>query len=393
MPEYRHNPLTGRMVIVAEERAARPHQFDITDKPYKDVCPFCEGNEALTPNETAAFRRADSAPNAPGWRVRVVPNKYPAVVPGDPKGDGLHEVIIDTPRHILSISELTTSEVADMLAMYRLRLQELRAGSRWFYVLIFKNVGAAAGASLPHSHSQLVAMPFLPQSLLQMLHRAEEYALAHQCCYWCKHIKSEIQTGERVVEETEHFVVLCPFVSRFAGEIEIYPKTHESHFDQVGESAIDELAELFRRTMVRLERAISWMKDPLAYNIVLNTEPLRYEGGSSFFFSLAFFDFAKSCSGSRIRMGDWLAYQPNIPRTCRPTATRNRLGKHPRLSTAAQGKCRKNNLTTRYTTVESGSVRCSGFSPKHHFFEVLVFKEILVFPILNQCQADVLKTL
>ena len=273
--------MTDRMVIVAEERAARPHQFDITDKPYKDVCPFCEGNESLTPSETSAFRRDDSAPNSPGWRVRVVPNKYPAVVPGDSKGNGLHEVIIDTPRHVLSISELTPSEVADMLAMYRLRLQALRADSRWAYVLIFKNVGAAAGASLPHSHSQLVAMPFLPPSLRQLLHRAEEHTKAHQCCCWCNHLISEVQTGTRIIEETEHFVILCPFVSRFAGEIEIYPKIHQSCFDQIDAPVIGELAELLRRTVVRLEKAVFWMKNPLAYNIVLNTGPLRFEGDTS----------------------------------------------------------------------------------------------------------------
>ena len=281
MPEYRHNPLTGRMVIVAEERAARPHQFDITDKPYKDVCPFCEGNESLTPSETTAFRRNDSAPNSPGWRVRVVPNKYPAVLPDDPRGAGLHEVIIDTPRHILSISELTLSEVADMLAMYRLRLQALRADARWTYVLIFKNVGAAAGASLPHSHSQLVAMPFLPPSLSQMLNRAGKYTRKHQRCFWCDHLQSEIRTGERIVEETPHFVLLCPFVSRFAGEIEIYPKIHESGFDQVDASLLGELSELFRRAIVRLEKAVFWMKEPLSYNIVLHTEPFCFDGDTS----------------------------------------------------------------------------------------------------------------
>ena len=291
MPEYRQDPLTGRMVIVAEERAARPHQFDITDKPYQDVCPFCEGNEFLTPNETAAFRRANSHPNFPGWRVRVVPNKYPAVIPGDVPavladrsflhtggvvdGIGLHEVIIDSPRHVLSITELTPTEIAEMLAMYRLRLQTLRTDSHWTYVQIFKNVGAAAGASLPHSHSQLVAIPLLPPSLLQMLHRAEKHTRYYQCCFWCERLKNELQTGERIVEETEHFVVLCPFVSRFASEVEIYPKAHESGFDKQETSALDELAELFHRTILRLERAVFWMKDSLAYNVVLNTEPFQ----------------------------------------------------------------------------------------------------------------------
>jgi len=296
MPEYRQDLLTGRTVIVAEERATRPHQFDITDQSYRDICPFCEGNESLTPNETAAFRSADSAPNSPGWRVRVVPNKYPAVVPGDvppvlldnsfihtdgkAEGIGVHEVVIDTPRHVVSVSELTPSEIAEMLAMYRLRLQALRTDARWAYVQIFKNVGVAAGASLPHSHSQLVAIPFLPSPLLQMLHRAAQ----NTDCFWCDRIRRELQSGERIVEETAHFVVLCPFVSRFAGEIEIYPKAHESGFDQSDTSVLDELAELFRRTIVRLEKAVTWMKAPLAYNFVLNTEPFRTESVSSFCF-------------------------------------------------------------------------------------------------------------
>jgi len=291
MPEYRQDILTGRTVIVAEERAARPHQFDITDKPFQGICPFCEGNELLTPNEIAAFRPVGSAPDSSDWRVRVVPNKYPAVISGDvpsilsdhsfihiggkADGIGLHEVIIDTPRHVLSISELNLLEVADMLAMYRERLRTLRADSRWAYVQIFKNVGAAAGASLPHSHSQLIAIPFLPQPLLEMLYRAEEYAKKNKRCFWCEHLESEIESGERIVEETEHFVVLCPFVSRFAGEIEIYPKYHEAGFDTLDVAILDELAALFRRTIIRLERAVFFMHDSLAYNIVLNTEPFR----------------------------------------------------------------------------------------------------------------------
>jgi len=299
MPEYRQDPLTGRVVIVAEERAARPHQFDIADKPFQgepyqgepfqDSCPFCEGNESLTPHEIAAFRPDNSEPNSTGWTVRVVPNKYPAVVPGDVSlvqwthpfvqadGIGLHEVVIDTPRHLLSIAELTPSEIARMLAMYRLRLQTLRGDTRWAYVQIFKNVGAAAGASLPHAHSQLVAIPFLPSSLFQTLCRADDYTRWHERCFWCDHLQSEIDSRERIVEETEHFVVLCPFVSRFAGEVEIYPTNHEAGFDQVDTAILDELAELFRRTIIRLEKAVCWMKDALAYNIVLNTQPFRFE--------------------------------------------------------------------------------------------------------------------
>ena len=285
--------MTGRMVIIAEERAERPHQFDIENTPYKDVCPFCEGNESLTPPETAAFRNANSKPNTPGWSVRVVPNKYPAVVSGNvppclldqsflqsggkADGIGLHEVIIDTPRHVLSISGLTHTEVADMLGMYRLRLQTLRSDSRWAFVQIFKNVGASAGASLPHSHSQLIALPFLPPTAILK---------SSADCLWCERLASEIRCGERIVEETAHFVVLCPFVSRFAGEIEIYPKQHEADFDRSDTSRLGELAELLHRTITRLEKAVFWMKDPLAYNIVLKTKPFGMEREFHWHFSI-----------------------------------------------------------------------------------------------------------
>ena len=325
MPEYRQDPLTGRTVIIAEERAARPHQFDITDQSYRDVCPFCEGNESLTPSETAAFRSVDSVPNSLGWRVRVVPNKYPAVVPGNvppvlldhsfidtggkAEGIGVHEVIIDTPRHVVGVSELTPSEIAEMLAMYQLRLQTLRTDPRWACVQIFKNVGAAAGASLPHSHSQLVAIPFLPTPLIQMLRRAA------QCtgCFWCARIQHEIQSGERIVEETAHFVVLCPFVSRFAGEIEIYPKAHESGFDQSDASVLNEFAELFHRTIIRLERVVSWMKDPLAYNIVLNTEPFRSDGDPTFCFHWHFSILPSLARAAGFEWGTGLHINPISP--------------------------------------------------------------------------------
>jgi UDPglucose--hexose-1-phosphate uridylyltransferase len=332
MPEYRHDSLTGRMVIVAEERASRPHQFDITDTPYRSACPFCEGNESLTPGEIAAFRRADSEPNTPGWRVRVVPNMYPAVLPGDRKEDtpfpsggcpatlpsktdgiGIHEVIIDTSRHVLSVSELSNEEVAEMLSMYRLRLQALRSDFRWAYVQIFKNVGAAAGASLPHSHSQLVALPFVPPPLVQMLSGSAEYARKHHRCCWCDHLRNELQSAERIVEETEHFVVLCPFVSRFAGEIEIYPKNHESGFDTVDVVLLDELAGLFRRTIIRLEKAVFWMKDPLAYNIVLSTEPFRFEGELPMFFHWRFSILPSLARAAGFEWGTGLHINPLSP--------------------------------------------------------------------------------
>jgi UDPglucose--hexose-1-phosphate uridylyltransferase len=290
MPEYRQDPLTGRTVIIAEERAARPHQFDIEDSTAAAVCPFCEGNEHLTPEEVAALRNPGSVPNFPGWFVRVIPNKFPAVMPektvfpfSEPfdvaPGVGNHEVIVDTPRHVLSVVELTDTEVASMFQMYRDRLRTLRSEQRWSYVQIFKNVGAAAGASIPHSHSQLVAMPFIPQGVQQVLHHAEKYRNTHSTCFWCDRLDRDIQNQTRIVEETPQFVALCPFVSRFAGEVEIYPKKHQSGFDEMTEKGLAEFALLVRRTVSRLEQVVLWMKGKLAYNFVLNTEPISADRG------------------------------------------------------------------------------------------------------------------
>jgi len=201
MPEYRLDQSTGRMVIVAEERATRPYQFDIEDdlqdgEPYRSYCPFCEGNESLTPGEISAFR--DNTPDSAGWTVRTVPNLYPAVVCGNEKssvvptftqhgslqastsGVGVHEVIVDTPRHLLSVTDMTETEVEAMLRMYAVRLQALRSEQRFASAIIFKNVGQAAGASLPHSHSQLIALPFVPELLRTELDQAAKYAAKEQ---------------------------------------------------------------------------------------------------------------------------------------------------------------------------------------------------------------------
>ncbi len=311
MPEYRHDPLTGRTVVIAEERASRPHQFDIEDtgnqgdKQHRH-CPFCEGNEKQTTPEVDAFREPGTRPDAPGWTVRVVPNKFPAVTPGTSgfpehvadlvsgerclltvdrnltaiPGKGLHEVLIDTPRHVLSLSDMTDEETADMLRMYARRLRRLRAENRWSSVQIFKNVGAAAGASIPHAHSQLIAMPFTPAPLRTTLHRALEYRRqTDRVCFWCDMLHRERELGLRIVEETEHALALCPFVSRFSAEVEIYPKRHLARFSDLDEETVlPDLAALARRTIRRLNRAVSWMKGDLSYNIILSTEPFEAEG-------------------------------------------------------------------------------------------------------------------
>ena len=330
MPEYRQDQSTGRMVIVAEERASRPYQFDIEngDANYRAHCPFCEGNEALTPGEITAFRDEGSSPDSPGWTVRTVPNLYPAVVREDREstfvrndtpwtsvfGYGTHEVIVDTPRHLLSITDMTEMEVEAMLRMYAVRLQLLCSEKRFVSVIIFKNVGKAAGASLPHSHSQLIALPFIPETLRAELDRSKAYTTGKgSTCLWCEMLENELRDRRRIVEELEHFVALCPFVSRFPAEVAVYPKRHVSHFEEQIATERTECARLIRRTIRRLEKATPWIKERLAYNMILHTGPLLREDKIPYHFHFSILPSLSRAAG--FEWGTGLHINPIAPET------------------------------------------------------------------------------
>ena len=176
MPELRKDPVLGRWIIISKERRKRPTDFIIEEpKVLGGFCPLCPGNEQSTPPEIIAFRNnAYSFSNDSGWQVRVVPNKYPAlVIEGDlgKEGEGLydrmngigaHEVIVECPGHDELFSELPVEHMTLVFRTYRDRLKDLERDLRFRYVMIFKNFGRAAGASLEHSHSQLIALPVLP---------------------------------------------------------------------------------------------------------------------------------------------------------------------------------------------------------------------------------------
>ena len=310
MPQYRKDPLTGRWVIVAEERANRPNQFDIESGNDAacdiSLCPFCLNNEDQTPQELD--RIAD--PKNSDWLARTVPNKFPAVqcedqfqeykafqthygqmldvdfplsryedTFSDPiPGIGSHELIIDTPRHVLCVSEMTEQEVFDMFRMYRKRLQSLKQEKKNVHALIFKNVGHAAGASIYHSHSQLMAMPFLPPPIQRELQRAIGFRREMDECFWCTHLAREIENGSRIIETTPNFVSLCPYVSRFPAETEIYPKKHVSHFEDVDDEMLWEFAQLTRETITLLTKGVDWLDGRLSYNMILKSGPFVYSG-------------------------------------------------------------------------------------------------------------------
>ena len=272
MPELRHDPLSGRWVIIAENRAARPDQFTATGASRVEVCPFCPGHEDLTPGAVAVYPGGSAG--AP-WKVRVVPNKYPAVelnASGD-RGEaavGVHEVIIESPAHVASLSDISGEEARLTFIAYRDRLRAWRQDSRLAYGLIFKNARADGGASLEHTHSQLLVGCTVPADIQFELAKAGEHRMLHRSCAFCDLLDGE-RDGSRHVVETDRFAVFCAFGSRFPYEMWVLPKEHCKSFETTSDSALAELAELMRKLVRGLEATL----DSAAYNYWIRNAPFR----------------------------------------------------------------------------------------------------------------------
>lgn len=278
MSELRQDPLTGRWVVVAAERQARPRDFNARPSvSQKGICPFCPGNENLTPSEIVAYRSNGS----PGWTVRVVPNKFPALCPrGDLRtaeagvyhvmsGIGAHEVIIESPRHRDSFSTMAVDDLRNVLFCYRERLLELKKDDRFVYVQIFKNVGEAAGASLKHPHSQLIALPTVPQGVLTELESSEAFYSGHGCCLLCEILRQELEAGGHVIIDSPKFLAFAPFASRFPFEVWIVPKRHSFAYEETSAPEIEDLA----RVLGTVSRCVNGALNQPPFNLVLHTAP------------------------------------------------------------------------------------------------------------------------
>lgn len=287
MPELRRDPIIGRWVIISTERSRRPGGVPSPRETQGSVpCPFCAGNEDKTPAEIMAFAPKGRPANAPGWWVRVVPNKYPALqIEGDlhrtgedlfDKMDGLgaHEVIIETEDHSRRLEDLDESRVRDVLWAYRDRILDLKKDPRFEYILVFKNNGSAAGASLAHAHSQLIATPMVPIRVKQELRGAEEYYEQKGRCIYCEILRVETEKKERVVEMNEDFVVLAPFASRFPFETWILPRHHGSDYAALSEEKYLSLARILKSVLGRMNGVL----DNPAYNFIIHSEPLKSHG-------------------------------------------------------------------------------------------------------------------
>jgi len=289
MSELRYDPFKRTWVIIASERGQRPsdNQFPESDTVQGEMaaggtaCPFCPGNEAMTPPEILAIREPDTGPDTPGWKVRVIPNKYPALTTESPfspevlgphmigAGFGIHEIIIETPEDNLPIEDLPVEHLADVLKIYVERLSELNGDGRFRTVLLFKNHGAEAGATLGHSHSQIMAIPVVPNLITDELSSCREHFHKSGRCMMCRIIEEETQERVRVVVEDDRYLVFAPFSSSVPFELRIVPREHCQDFSRVEDADLTHLSEVMKQTLKRLNTALD---DP-PYNFILHTSP------------------------------------------------------------------------------------------------------------------------
>lgn len=284
MSEWRKDPVTERWVIIATERSKRPSDYCHTEEKRQfDFCALCEGHEGETPPEVLAFRRPGSKPNSPGWWIRVVSNKFPAVkIEGElnyhengiylsMNGIGAHEVIIEATEHEPNLEEQAEKQIEEVIWAWRERSLDLRKDKRLKYIQVFKNYGVIGGASLEHAHSQLIAIPKVPIDISQELTGIRNYAERNNSCLFCDMIKQESKEKTRIIFEGSEFIFFAPFASRFPFETWILPKKHQHDFVQIQKEQINELSMALRTILSRLSCLLC---NP-PYNLILHTSPIN----------------------------------------------------------------------------------------------------------------------
>ncbi|MBM3754105.1 MAG: galactose-1-phosphate uridylyltransferase [Acidobacteria bacterium] len=284
MPDLRKDPITGRWVIISTDRARRPSDFAAETVRIEKgrFCPFCPGHEDKTPPEVLAYSNESLRGDA-RWSTRVVPNKFPALrVEGDldRQGEGLydrmngigaHEVVIESPEHAATLATMDEAKVAEVIWAFRDRVVDLKKDRRLRYMMLFKNHGEGAGASLEHPHSQIIALPIVPKRVQEELDGARKYYEFKERCVYCDILRQEARDDERVVIRTEEFLTLCPFAARFPFETWILPQRHESHFEAIQEREVYNLAWMLKTVLRKMDKVL----EHPAYNLIIHTAPAQ----------------------------------------------------------------------------------------------------------------------
>lgn len=318
MPEIRQDPTTREWVIIATERAKRPHEFASlprrSGQADRSSCVFCPGNEKQTTPEVWRLERNGQ------WRIRVVPNKFPALTREangsyhetppfyrSIDGFGYHEVIIETPGHDHVLPYMTEPELFDVLLAYRHRYQALRVDPRVKLVLIFKNHGERAGTSIAHPHSQVIATPVIP------LHIRRKYDVAVQHyddtgrSLYREIVVAEDRAGQRVVHRSNQFLVFAPYASRFPFETWIAPFRHSASFGNVTDEELQELAHVLRDTLRSLHEALH---DP-DFNLIILTAPVEDESKAYFLWHVEIIPRLTTPAG--FELGSGMQVNPCVP--------------------------------------------------------------------------------
>ena len=284
MPELRKDPILGRWVIISTERGKRPSDFN--HEAQESVtnpanCPFETGNEEMTPPEVYSVRPPGSQPDSPGWKLRVIPNKFPALrIEGQlgrkglglydkMNGVGAHEVIIENPDHLRDLDARTIEENFLVYKAYRERIVDLMRDDRFEYILVFRNYGIRAGASLSHPHSQIIATPIVPKRVTEELNGSLQHYRYKKRCVFCDIIDQEQMLEERIVMASNHFMVLSPFAAAQPFELWIVPTRHQADYTQASDDELRDLAGVMGRLVGKYKKTLG----DVHYNYLVHTTP------------------------------------------------------------------------------------------------------------------------
>lgn len=283
MSEIRQNIITRDWVIMATERAKRPHDFVSrapareTLEKYKKDCPFCAGNEK---DATEEFVRIDD--ESGNWQVRVIANKYPAL---SPKGDrirnddglhrtisgiGIHDVVVESPEHDAIFAFMSWKHIYNILLSYKIRYNQIRNDRRLEAIVIFKNYGSSAGSSLEHTHSQIAATPVVPFQFRDRIQEAIRYFDDHGDCIVCRTLLDEISTQRRIVYENSSFLAFIPYAALTPFHVWIFPRMHSSSYGNISDEEMVDLASILKTVLLMLHKGLG---DP-DYNFTIRTAPL-----------------------------------------------------------------------------------------------------------------------
>jgi UDPglucose--hexose-1-phosphate uridylyltransferase len=288
MSELRLNVVTKEWVIIAPERSTRPRDFKprVSRPPlprHDPQCPFCTGNESMTTDEV--FRLPGASPET--WQTRVVPNRYPVLSKQQANpaprhegfkhavdGFGVHDVIIETPRHDLTTATMAPEQVEAILRTYRHRYRSCLQDPGIAHILLFKNHGPAAGTSLIHPHSQIIATSVVSYQVRDRIRTLEDHQALYGQCVLCKMIDDEIADGVRIVHLNKSFVALVPYAALSSFHLWIFPRRHMASYVEIGDDEITDLASCLRTVLRKLYFGLS---DP-DYNYVIRSAPRACSG-------------------------------------------------------------------------------------------------------------------